>query len=148
MVSNSWRVESVLSSAIIGLVYGAIVTFNAWAVKQDVAKLPNLRALIIVTIASYAIVVVLSPIANIVHGHLVASASSDSKAYWVIAGLLLGALALITAALTLVTILRLGAAARTLSDRQLQITGLILTLVGIATQFISPVLDLLNVKIV
>jgi hypothetical protein len=33
-------------------------------------------------------------------------------------------------------------------DRQLQIIGLILTLIGIATQFVLPVLDLLGVKIV
>jgi hypothetical protein len=32
-------------------------------------------------------------------------------------------------------------------DRQLQIIGLILTLIGIATQFVSPVLDLLNIKV-
>ncbi len=34
------------------------------------------------------------------------------------------------------------------SGRQLQVVGLILTLLGIATQFIPPILDLLNIKVV
>jgi hypothetical protein len=41
----------------------------------------------------------------------------------------------------------LPARARTLSDRQLQIMGFTLTLLGIATQFVPPVLDLFNVKV-
>jgi hypothetical protein len=34
-----------------------------------------------------------------------------------------------------------------LSGRKLHLVGLLLTLLGIATQFVAPVLDLLNIKV-
>ncbi len=41
----------------------------------------------------------------------------------------------------------IGIYGASLSDRRLQIFGLILTLIGIASQFVSPVLDALNIKV-
>jgi hypothetical protein len=60
-------------------------------------------------------------------------------------GLTLGAL-LLAYALKLVGTMAVFFAG-SMNDHQLQITGLILTLLGIATQFVPPVLDLLNIPI-
>lgn len=54
----------------------------------------------------------------------------------------------IVAAVTYVVVFRILAATPDLSDPQLQIIGLIFTLLGITTQFVPPVLDLLGIKIV
>lgn len=44
-------------------------------------------------------------------------------------------------------VLRAAARLVNLSDKQLQLSGLVLTLLGIATQFISPILDLFSIPV-
>lgn len=115
------------------LVFGVIGVLGGTIVAGDSPE--HLRRQIISSIASL-VSLLICDIGFAYYVYVLHKEMLASVLYW--AGIFIGVLIL----------LRVAAISTVISERWLQIVGFVLTVLGIATQFLPPVLDVLGIKVV